>query len=200
MDYPRPASLNDERPVDIEEKERIIMFKAPPHQPSHQMLYDLAVEFCPDEYLEIGCFMGDSLKAVLAGCRPQKVILCDIWAAGYAGSGMGNHNHLLPIVADIPEVIWLDGDSKLLIPTLPNASVGLSYVDGDHTDEGARADLENTWLKLKIGGFLVFDDIIHPQCMSLKKVALEFGQSVGAEIYRWDDTTGLGACVFRKNR
>jgi hypothetical protein len=46
-------------------------------------------------------------------------------------------------------------------------------VDGDHSDEGARADLENAWPLVVSGGTLLFHDICHPAHPGLRRVFAE---------------------------
>jgi predicted O-methyltransferase YrrM len=43
-------------------------------------------------------------------------------------------------------------------------------VDGDHSEAGARADLETVMPRLKVGGALVFDDISNPSHPGLARV------------------------------
>jgi predicted O-methyltransferase YrrM len=60
----------------------------------------------------------------------------------------------------------LSGDSHREVPRLfresPQLTFDLVTVDGDHSESGARADLETVLPRLRVGGALVFDDISHP--------------------------------------
>lgn len=51
-------------------------------------------------------------------------------------------------------------DSKIAVPKL-DTIFDFIFVDGDHGYEGVLADLKNAWPKLKIGGFMLMDDILH---------------------------------------
>ena len=58
------------------------------------------------------------------------------------------------------------GDSHKVLPAFfrahPDRYFDMITVDGDHSEAGARADLETVMTRLKIGGALVFDDISNP--------------------------------------
>ena len=63
-------------------------------------------------------------------------------------------------------VDFIDGDSHVTLPALfganPDATFDIITVDGDHSLEGAAADLCQVLPHLNIGGAIVFDDICHP--------------------------------------
>ena len=92
--------------------------------------------------------------------------------------------------------LFLDGDSKQLIPTL-TGSFDLVLVDGDHSIEGARADLQNAWPLVRPGGILVMDDICHPEYPWLGDVLAEFLDDVSKE---WIDEEhgGCNAALIKK--
>ena len=52
----------------------------------------------------------------------------------------------------------LRGTTQEKIAEIPDASLDLAYVDGDHTLRGVAVDLIAVWPKLKEGGLLVGDD------------------------------------------
>lgn len=112
-------------------------------------------------YLEIGVDGGGSLNTVLCEGVPRRIVLCDIWNPKYCGHGDAKP-HVKGVLAHFKaEARFLDGDSKVLIPTLKER-FDLVLVDGDHGAEGARTDLMNAWPLVKKGGILVMDDIRHP--------------------------------------
>jgi predicted O-methyltransferase YrrM len=69
---------------------------------------------------------------------------------------------------------FLVGDSHEVLPahfrTDQDRFFDLITVDGDHSEAGARADLETVMARLKIGGALVFDDISNPSHPELSGV------------------------------
>jgi predicted O-methyltransferase YrrM len=134
-------------------------------------------------YLEIGVDGGGSLNTVLCEVVPPRIVLCDIWDPKYCDHGDAKP-HVLNILKHFKaQAEFLDGDSKLRIPTLLD-KFDLVLVDGDHSEEGARTDLYNAWPLVRPGGILVMDDINHPNYPWLEQVwqsALQRWGWVGAE-------------------
>ena len=72
------------------------------------------------------------------------------------------------------EAHFIDGDSHQTVPAFfaanPDLQFDLITVDGDHSEEGALADLITVIPRLAPGGVIVFDDIAHPQHAYLLRV------------------------------
>ncbi|MBI4639080.1 MAG: glycosyltransferase, partial [Candidatus Tectomicrobia bacterium] len=81
------------------------------------------------------------------------------------------------------KVVLTSGNSKETIPEFlqqqPELFFDLVTVDGDHSAEGARIDLQHVLLRVKVGGVLVFDDICHPLHPWLERV--------------WDEVVGTNS-------
>ena len=72
-----------------------------------------------------------------------------------------------------------DGDSKVTVPAFfkkHKGKVDLTFVDGDHTAEGAKADLENVWQHSKI---IVMHDLFNPEHLYLENVFIDFARKHG---------------------
>lgn len=121
--------------------------------------------FSPARYLEIGTQEGGSLRVVVEHSHGlARIVCCDTWGGEWGGTSRGSHEHIDAMLASMlydGDVAYLDGDSKTTIPTL-DEQFDLILVDGDHSAEGARADLDNVLPLLAKGGCLVFHDITHP--------------------------------------
>jgi hypothetical protein len=122
------------------------------------------------DYLEIGTRDGDSLRVVLeenAGTL-SSMWVADLWGSDYGGTGRGNHLHIDQLLDDFNfdgRRVFLDGNSRDTIPALmPERAdfFDMVLVDGDHSAEGAKADLANVWPLVKPGGVILFHDICHP--------------------------------------
>lgn len=122
-------------------------------------------EFSPCRYLEIGTRDGDSLRVVVENSPAlERIVCCDTWRSEWGGSNKGSHAHIDAMLASLlydGEVDYLDGDSKVTVPTLA-CRFDLVLVDGDHSADGARADLDNVLPLVEPGGCIVFHDIAHP--------------------------------------
>ncbi len=131
----------------------------------------------PRRYLEIGVFRGRSL-AVVASVVPEcDVYAFDQWIAGYAGldnAGPDLVRDQLRRVGHRGQCHIESGDSHVTVPRFleehPELEFDLVTVDGDHTEDGARADIECVLPRIAIGGALVFDDIRHPRHPWLERV------------------------------
>ena len=114
----------------------------------------------PEVALEIGTYKGGSLQ-VIANVA-QKVFSLDI--------NSQSQDALKPLFENVE---FLSGDSKTLLPTLlaqletERAPLGFVLIDGDHSTEGVRADL-NAVLRYKPNRpiFVVFHDSFNPECRS----------------------------------
>jgi hypothetical protein len=144
----------------------------------HEWLSSYAKDHVIQRYLEVGVRDGDSLRCVVENSRTLGVVyLADTWGSEYGGTGRDGHGHidvLLDSLGFYGGRVYLDGDSKATVPRLTRAWADLILIDGDHSDSGAMADLENCWPLLASGGRLVFHDTNHPSHPGLRSVFLSF--------------------------
>jgi hypothetical protein len=115
------------------------------NQRHHELLAELALE--ASTYLEVGVQDGHSLAAVVGANPAIDVVLCDTWGSEHGGTGKGSHAHIeerLNTLHHTGTRVYLDGYSRLLIPTLTQR-FDLVHIDGDHSPEGCLADLRMCW-------------------------------------------------------
>lgn len=155
----------------------------------------LAIPSGVKSYLEIGCREGDSLRLVVAANPTlERLVVCDTWGGIYGGTGRGSHRHIEELLSSLGyagEVRFLDGDSRELIPTL-RETFDLILVDGDHSDEGAAADLANVRPLLAAGGRILFHDICHPAHLGLRGVLDRFVADAGGSVEVHEEAEGFG--------
>lgn len=121
----------------------------------------------PSDYLEIGVRRGRSV-CVVGATSPECAILgFDLWLTDYAGlpnPGPGFVRSELEGVGHQGSVELVSGDSRETVPAYfaehPDAFFDIITVDGDHTALAAATDLANALPRLKVGGVLLFDDIV----------------------------------------
>ncbi len=131
----------------------------------------------PSNFLEIGVRRGRS-SAVIAAMNPHcEIYGFDMWMADYAGMPNPGPDFVADELRRIGyqgKLNLISGDSHATLPAYlkehPHLEFDLINVDGDHSEAGARADLETVLPRLKVGGAIVLDDIIHPQHTYLEDV------------------------------
>lgn len=141
------------------------------------VLYGITSLVPISSYLEIGVRRGRSM-AMVAFQRPEcNIVGFDLWIKNYAGMENPGSEFVKTELENLHHrgsVEFIDGDSKQTVPGyfVRNKEVyfDLITVDGDHSAFGAKADLNNTLNRLKIGGILVFDDIMSYEHPHLGKV------------------------------
>lgn len=145
------------------------------------MLHAYAVLVGPERYLEIGTRRGHSLAAVCAGCLTTgridlDVVSCDLWIKNYAGTDNPGPQYVASQMKKLGHtrtIRFLSGSTRETLPELfsdPSEWFDLATVDGDHSRDGARSDLEHVVPRINKGGMIAFDDISHPQHKYLGEV------------------------------
>ncbi|NOK60612.1 MAG: class I SAM-dependent methyltransferase [Chloroflexi bacterium AL-W] len=147
------------------------------------ILYAAATFLKPENYLEIGVFRGRSMSVVAHTTPTCNMYGFDMWIDNYSGlqnPGTAFVESQLQRVGHQGQASFTSGNSKETVPAFfernPDLFFDLITVDGDHSEEGAKIDIENVLPRLKVGGVLVFDDISHPQFPWLERA--------------WDDLIG----------
>jgi hypothetical protein len=103
-----------------------------------------------------------------------QVYLFDNWS--YAG-GENSHGRIQTLLLNgfkTRNFQIYDGDSKVTLPKFFEShpdKIDLAFIDGDHTREGATADLENVWQHAKI---IVFHDLFHCNHPFLEALFMDF--------------------------
>lgn len=119
-----------------------------------------------ESYLEIGVRRGRSMAMVASQSPHCTIAGFDMWIQDYAGMDNPGKEFVREELKQLGyqgNLQFFDGDSKITIPEYfnshPDQYFDMITVDGDHSLEGARKDIENVIPHLKVGGVLVFDDI-----------------------------------------
>ena len=170
------------------------------------VLVTLAAMLPIRDYLEIGVRRGRSLAMVASEAPDARIVGFDLWIENYAGMpnpGADFVHEELQRLGFRGKAELISGDSHETVPRFfesnPDRWFDVVTVDGDHTLEGARADIETVIRRLRVGGVLVFDDIsnqYHPELSAL-------WNEMVADVTRWAswrfDEIGFGiAFAIRK--
>jgi hypothetical protein len=145
----------------------------------------LARALRPRTYLEVGVRRGRSLAQVLTESPTTAAFGFDMWIPDYGSipergivvenPGPGFVRSQLESVGAAPPHALVEGDSKRTLPAFfadpeSPSEIDLIHVDGDHSEEGARRDLEIAFERIAPGGVIVFDDLTHPSHPELRAV------------------------------
>ena len=158
-------------------------------------------------YAEIGIFQGTFTKYLHTSLQPSKFFLLDLFeGTGYSGNQDGN-NLITCNLADTYSyfqdyakgiVTPLKGDSSTSLATFEDNYFDMIYVDGDHSYEGCKKDLEVAYRKIKPGGYVMG----HDYEMNMKKAKTEYFFGVRQAVNEFCQTycqqicaKGMDGCV-----
>ena len=123
-------------------------------------------------YLEIGTNYGNSAYQVWSSLKPELMVLVDI----FPEKKMISHIcRTLTNIDCMAKVYIYKCKSSYYFTYLNTNMFDLILVDGDHTTNSAKLDIENAWKCLLPGGTIIFDDI---DIKRLKEMVLCFVNSV----------------------
>ncbi|MBM3857175.1 MAG: class I SAM-dependent methyltransferase [Verrucomicrobia bacterium] len=153
---------------------------------------------------EIGVFKGD-FERELHKLDPHHLFLCDPWEEGLSYSGdhdgqNGNiyhssslYQHVVALFAQEPNVSVHREKSEIFIPKLADSCLDAAYIDGDHSNEAVKADLQALYPKIKKGGFLMGHDYelnpkkapqdLEPMILEVARAVNEFCQEKKLSIF-----------------
>lgn len=132
-----------------------------------EMLKDLAP--AGSTVCEIGVFRGEFAQYILSLMKPGLLVCIDPFE-GYLPSGDADGNNVqqahLPSVyinlanaaRKVQNLLLLRGYSQDLLPFFAPNTFDLIYIDGDHSYEGCKRDLQMSWKIVKSGGFVCGHD------------------------------------------
>lgn len=135
----------------------------------------------------------------------EKLYLIDIWenVPFIKGCGSfeqqwhdGNFAKVLEAIKGREEdVMILKGFSYKMAQHIPDKSLGLAYIDADHTQEGARADIDSFWPKLVPGGIMAFHDAANPS-YGIRDAMHDFTKGIGINMLEEDgEIANMGAWI-----
>lgn len=144
----------------------------------------------PLQIVELGVAQGLYAKEMM-DWSTQVLYLIDKWeTSGIIGDGAfaqeWHDNNLLQVrdrmeqYDNRPEkYVILQGDTSEMAQYIPDNSLGMVYIDADHSYEGVTKDIENYYPKLVTGGIVALHDFMNIQ---------DYG--VNTATYDWCDKNG----------
>jgi hypothetical protein len=162
------------------------------HDPSKDWAAYIPTPSGPINYLEIGCADGGNAIIISKSyaVHPDSKLYCvDPWMdydeypeyKGNQDTYWNNFNRNIRICADPTKFVIKRGFSDDIVPTFPDNFFDLIFVDGNHETEYVYRDGLMSLEKVKIGGYVVFDDYTGywPQTMAgVDKFVKEAGSRI----------------------
>ncbi len=152
-----------------------------------------------NNYLEIGVAAGGTTALFNHFFHPSRIVLVDdnkhpkAHVRGYILDGVGREE----IVGNSQDPVTIG-----VVAALAPERFDLIIIDGDHTFQGVKADVENYFPMLRPGGFLIFHDSVCQECWGVHLVVEEVKQSPEVELIGEYITTKhsrpCGVALFRK--
>lgn len=156
-------------------------------------------------YAEIGVFAGTFSRYLLTVLAPSRLYLLDLFD-GNMGSGDQDGNNFSQVnlstvynaLAADSRFTVLKGDSSTRLSELPDSSLDMVYIDGDHGYEGCMRDLRVAFAKVKADGWIMGHD--YEMNMTKARTMYTFGvkQAVDEFCQTFNQTIsakGLDGCV-----
>lgn len=101
---------------------------------------------------EVGVQTGRFSRSILNICRPSKLHLIDLDLATFS------IREQFKVEIDRGIVQLHEGDSSSIIQAFPDGYFDFIYIDGDHSYEGVKRDIQAAISKVNQRGFLLFND------------------------------------------
>lgn len=108
---------------------------------------------------EVGTQYGEFAERIVSVTQPQKLHIIDIDLSLLEANLQ--HRENLSRGLENGSVVLHKGDSSTTIDTFPDSYFDWIYIDGDHSYEGVRKDIEKAYPKVKSDGLLIFNDYTH---------------------------------------
>jgi glycosyltransferase involved in cell wall biosynthesis len=120
----------------------------------------------PIKYLEIGVNCGHNIVSVLKNyCMhpDSKLYGIDQWEDyedynEYKGKQKNIHNSFIKNTKQFENIKPIKGYSNKEVPKFDDDYFDIIYIDGNHKPEYVLEDAELSFKKLKVGGYMIFDD------------------------------------------
>lgn len=160
-------------------------------------------------YAEIGVFKAVFSDVLCKELQPSQLVLIDLFS-GITNSGDQDGNnmetinighvykHLMDVSRQFPSLQVKKGDSSSILHTFPDNTFDMIYIDGDHSYEGVKKDLQASIYKVKPGGWIMGHDFgINPEKtknhydFGVEKAVIEFCGMFRQEV----SVLGMDGCI-----
>lgn len=148
----------------------------------------------PKRYLEIGVRRGISMAMVASQAPACYLVGVDMWIENYGDNDNPGPDFVRAEIRKVnpqAEVTLLTGDSKVIVPLIKEP-FDLILIDGDHSYNGALADLTNC--EPLAADRIIVDDLNDPE---VKKAWNEW-KAVHRDVFGFEEIGQVGIATKRK--
>jgi predicted O-methyltransferase YrrM len=144
------------------------------------------------DYIEVGVFRGESALAVLGSGHCRWATLIDNFSNTHCGDATSSLETVKENLADYDGIIDIRvGNSREVLPLIKRR-FDVGFVDGDHTIEGCRGDMEQMFPLIREDGILFVDDMQNTGYMHIKRLAEQFANEKGLKLVYHTVHNGVG--------
>jgi predicted O-methyltransferase YrrM len=144
------------------------------------------------DYIEVGVFRGESALAVLGSGHCRWATLIDNFSNTHCGNAMSSLETVQKNLANYDGIFEIKiGDSRDVLPLI-KCQFDIGFVDGDHTIEGCRGDMEQMFPLIREDGILFVDDMQNTGYMHIKALAEQFASEKGLQLTYHEVHNGVG--------
>jgi predicted O-methyltransferase YrrM len=144
------------------------------------------------DYIEVGVFRGDSALAVMSTGHCRYALLIDDFSNTHCGDATSSLQTVEKNLHDYGGLFEIKArPSHEVLPTIKR-QFDIGFVDGEHTIEGCRGDMELMWPLIREGGVMFIDDMQHPAYMHIKGLVEQFAAENGLKHTYHEVHEGLG--------
>jgi len=147
------------------------------------------------DYIEVGVFRGESALAVLGTGHCRYAMLIDNFSNTHCGDATSSLETVKKNLADYDGIVEIKlGDSRDILPLIPliKRQFDIGFVDGDHTIEGCRGDMEQMFPLIREDGILFVDDMQNTGYMHIKGLVEQFAKEKGLNLVYHTVHNGVG--------
>jgi hypothetical protein len=144
------------------------------------------------DYIEVGVFRGDSAKAVMSTGHCRHALLIDDFSNTHCGDATSSLQTVETNLHDYGGLFEIKPrPSHEVLPTIKR-QFDIGFVDGEHTIEGCRGDMELMWPLIRADGVMFIDDMRHPAYPHIEGLVEQFAKDKGLKYTYHQVHEGLG--------
>lgn len=144
------------------------------------------------DYIEVGVFRGESALAVMSTGHCRYALLIDDFSNTHCGDATSSLQTVEKNLHDFGGLFEIKArPSHEVLPTITR-QFDIGFVDGEHTIEGCRGDIELMWPLIREDGVMFVDDMQHPAYMHIRGLVEKFATKKDLQYTYHQVHEGLG--------